>query len=66
MKKLASLTTMAFLLGTVFAFAQAPAAPDQPAPAPTKTTAKKTTKRQKTTKKPSGKKTTTTAPAVQK
>jgi hypothetical protein len=57
---------MAFLLGTAFAFAQAPATPDQPAPAHTKTTAKKTTKRQKTTKKPGGKKTTTIAPAAQK
>ena len=62
MKQLASLTTMAFLLGTAFAFAQAPATPDQPTPAPTKTTKK----HQKTTKKPGGKKTTTTAPAAQK
>jgi hypothetical protein len=65
MKKLATLTTMTFLLGTVLAFAQAPANQETPAPAAAKTTAKTTKKHQKTTKKPSGKKTTTTAPAAQ-
>ena len=71
MKKLATLTTMAFLLSTVFAFAQAPVSQDQPATAPTKTTTKstkKTTKGQKKTavKKTVAKKTTATAPAAQK
>ena len=67
MKKLATLTTMAFLLSTVFAFAQTPANQETPAPAPTKSTTKNTKKNQKTAKKTSGKKTTTTtAPAVQK
>lgn len=62
MKKLATLTTMAFLLSTVFAFAQAPANPDQPAATTTKTTKKQP----KGQKKSNAKKTTTTAPAAEK
>jgi hypothetical protein len=62
MKKLATLTTMAFLLSTVFAFAQAPANQDKPAASTTKTTKKQP----KGQKKSSAKKTTTTAPAAEK
>ena len=63
MKKIATLTTMAFVLSTVFAFAKAPASQDQPAP-----TTKSTKSAKKTHKKTSNKKTTTgtTAPAAVK
>ncbi|MGO9241154.1 MAG: hypothetical protein ACLQBJ_10120 [Bryobacteraceae bacterium] len=71
MKRTATLATMAFLLSTVFAFAQAPANSDQPATASNKTTTKttkKVTKGQKKTavKKTAAKKTTAAAPAAQK
>jgi ABC-type transporter MlaC component len=66
MKKLVTLTTMTFLLSAVFAFAQAPANPDQPATAPAKTATKSTKKTTKGHKKTAVKKTTATAPAAQK
>ena len=62
MKKIATLTTMAFVLSTVFAFAGVPASQDQPAPA-TKTT-KSTKKNHKKTNKKST--SNTTAPAAVK
>lgn len=65
MKRTATLATMAFLLSTVFAFAQAPANSDQPATASTKTTTK-TTKKHTKGNKTAAKKTTAAAPAAQK